>query len=282
MDKIKVYWKIFKKNKLGIFGLGVLLFFIFIALLAPVLPISNPTLTNPQESYLPPSYNHLFGTNGLGQDVLSQCIWGTQISLIVGFFAAAIIIIIGLIIGMISGYYGGFIDEIFMRITDFFLVLPSLALMIIVGALFGSSLLNVILIIGLLSWPSTARIVRSMTLSLREFPFVEAVKAANGSNIYIIFKHIMPNVIPVIIATAILNISGAIFTQASLVFLGVGDVTDISWGAMIHNAFDSGDIIGGYWWTSFFPGLFLVLLILGFIFLSRSLEEILNPRMRRI
>jgi peptide/nickel transport system permease protein len=277
MKALHDFWEKYKKKKIGIVGLIIIIFFIALAIAAPILPIPSPTQTTGQIDD-PPSLQHPFGTNDLGEDMLSLCIWSIKISLITGIFASIIIVIIGLIVGIYSGYYGGFLDEIFMRLTDFFLVLPSLVLIIVITALFGSNLLNVILIIGLLSWPTTARIVRSMTLSLKERQFIEASKISNAPNYYIIFKHIFPNVYSVIIATAILNISGAIFTQASLVFLGVGNLTDLSWGLLLHNAFQNGDIISGYWWTSFFPGLFLVLLILGFVFIGRSLEEILNPK----
>jgi len=277
MRNLNEFWAKYKKNKIGIVGLFIIIFFVLLSILAPILPIPSPTATTSQIDS-PPSLIHPFGTNDLGEDMLSLCIWSIEISLITGIFAAIIIILIGLIIGMISGYYGGIIDEIFMRITDFFLVIPSLVLIIVITALFGANLFNVILIIGLLSWPTTARIVRSMTLSLKERQFIEAAKISNVPNFYIIFKHLFPNVFPVIIATGILNISGAIFTQASLVFLGVGNITDLSFGLLLHNAFEGGDIIGGFWWTSLFPGLFLTLIIIGFVFIGRSLEQILNPK----
>jgi len=277
MTNLNEFWAKYKKNKIGIVGLFIIIFFVLLLIFAPILPIPSPTATTSQIDS-PPSLIHLFGTNDLGEDMLSLCIWSIEISLITGIFAAIIIILIGLIIGIISGYYGGIIDEIFMRITDFFLVIPSLVLIIVITALFGANLFNVILIIGLLSWPTTARIVRSMTLSLKERQFIEAAKISNVPNFYIIFKHLFPNVFPVIIATGILNISGAIFTQASLVFLGVGNITDLSFGLLLHNAFEGGDIIGGFWWTSLFPGLFLTLIIIGFVFIGRSLEQILNPK----
>ncbi|MGC8618425.1 MAG: ABC transporter permease [Thermoplasmata archaeon] len=279
MSRWKDYWNKFRKSKTGLVGLGIIIFFILLAVLAPILPITPPHATSLSAVDLPPSLKYPFGTNEVGENVLSLTIWGSRISLIVGFVAAGVVILVGLIVGMVSGYVGGILDEALMRLTDFVLVIPSLVLVIVIGALFGTSLLNVILIIGFVSWPRTARIVRSMTLSIRELQFVEAARSANGSGVYILFKHILPNVISVVIATGILSVSGAIFMQASMVFLGVGDLSDISWGQQISMAFTTGGIIDGYWWTSFFPGLFLVLLIVGFIFVSRPLEEIFNPRM---
>ncbi len=281
MNKGIEFWKKFKKRKIGFVGLGIIIFFSLLAILAPILPIPSPFSTNYSLKDLPPSLEYPFGTNDVGESVLSLSIWGTQVSLIVGVAAAAVVILLGLTIGIISGYMGGIVDEVLMRLTDFVLVLPSLILAIIIGALYGTSLLNIILIISFVSWPRTARIVRSMTLSIKERQFIESVKAANGSTLYIVLRHILPNVMNVVIATAVLSISGAIFTQAAMVFLGVGNVSSISWGQQIEMAFTTGEVVSGYWWTSFFPGLFLVLLIVGFLFLNIPLEEIFNPKMVR-
>ncbi len=279
MNRASVFIRKFAKRKMGIVGLGIILFFVIVAILAPVLPIPSPNSTSLSSIDLPPSLKNPFGTNEVGQSVLSLSIWGSRISLEVGLAAAAVVMLIGLVVGMISGYIGGVIDELLMRITDFVLVIPSLVLIIVIGALYGTSLFNIILIISIVSWPRTARIVRSMTLSIRERQFVEAAKSVNGSSIYIIFRHVLPNVINVVVATGVLSVSGAIFTQAAMVFLGVGDITSISWGQEIEMAFTTGEVVSGYWWTSFFPGLFLVLLIVGFLFLSNPLEEMFNPKM---
>jgi peptide/nickel transport system permease protein len=234
------------------------------------------------EYLTPPNGKHWLGTNEVGQDLFSLNIYGARISLIVGFLAAGVAITIGVIVGLVSGYFGGWIDEILMRITDFFLVVPALVLMIIVAALLGPSLINVIIVIGVLSWSSTARIVRSMVLSIKEWPFVEAARAVGGGDFYIIFRHILPNTMPVVYANAALAISNAIFSQAALVFLGVGNVSDISWGSILHYAFASGALSIGAWWYFVPPGLFILLLIYGFILIGYSLEEILNPRLRRM
>ncbi|MDA8054744.1 MAG: ABC transporter permease [Thermoplasmatales archaeon] len=279
MSNVSEFLKKFSKRKIGVVGAGIIIFFILLAILAPVLPISPPHSTSLSSMNLSPSLKYPFGTNEIGENVLSLTIWGSRISLEVGFAAAAVVLLLGLTIGIIAGYVGGIFDEILMRLTDFVLVLPSLVLIIVIGALYGTSLLNVILIIGFVSWPRTARIVRSMTLSIRERQFVEAARSVNGSPLYIMFRHVFPNVASVVIATGILSVSTAIFTQAAMVFLGVGNVTSISWGQQIEMAFTTGGVIDGFWWTSFFPGLFLVLLIVGFVFLSIPLEEMFNPKM---
>ncbi|EQD33663.1 ABC-type dipeptide/oligopeptide/nickel transport system, permease component [mine drainage metagenome] len=200
--------------------------------------------------------------------------------MIVGFAAAAISVIVGLVIGLYSGYFGGWADEILMRVTDFFLVIPTLVFMIVIAAVIGPSLLNVILVIGLLSWPSTARTIRSMVLSIKNWPFIESATINGGKSNYIIFRHIAPNVFPVVFANAVMSVASAIFAQASLVFLGVGDVTDISWGGIIHDAFAFGAVTAGMWWYVIPPGLFIILVILGFTMTGYSLEEMFNPKRR--
>lgn len=282
MSQISKFWNAFKRDRVGLLGVSIIAFFSLLALLAPLVSPYNPDATNPNAFFNAPSSSYLLGSNDLGQDILSRMIYGTRVSLIVGFAAFAIILGIGVMVGLFSGFYGGIIDEILMRLTDFFLVVPALVLMIIVAAMLGPSLLNVIAIISFLSWPSTARIVRSMVISLKEWPFVEAAKSNGGGDLYIMLRHLLPNALPVIFATGVLSISGAIFSQAALVFLGVGNVMDISWGSMLHDALESGGITAGYWWVVVPPGLCLVLLILGFILLGHSLEEIFNPRLRSV
>jgi len=282
MNQISEFWKEFRKNKMGLAGLIIIIFFVLMAITAPFVAPYNPNQTNPNLFLTPPSSSHLFGTNEIGQDLFSRNLYGAQISLIVGFSAAIVTVFVGLIIGLVSGYFGGIIDEILMRITDFFLVIPAIVFMIIISALVGPSLLNVIMVIGLLSWSPTARIVRSMVLSIKEWPFIESARANGAGHLYIMFRHIVPNVIPIVFANMTLAISNAIFSQAALVFLGVGDVNDISWGNILHFALSSGAISAGDWWYVVPPGLFIILLILGFVLVGYSLEEILNPRLRRI
>ncbi len=282
MTQIREFWNEFRKNKMGLAGLGIIIFFVVMAITAPYVAPYNPNATNPNLFLTPPSLSHIFGTNEIGQDLFSRNLYGAQISLIVGFSAAIVTVVVGLIIGLISGYFGGIIDEILMRITDFFLVIPAIVFMIIISALVGPSLLNVIMVIGLLSWSPTARIVRSMVLSIKEWPFIESARANGAGHFYIMFRHIMPNVIPIVFANMTLAISNAIFSQAALVFLGVGDVNDISWGNILHFALSSGAISAGDWWYVVPPGLFIILVILGFVLVGYSLEEILNPRLRRI
>ncbi len=276
------FWREFRSNRKGVAGLVIVLSFAVIAIFAPFISPYDPNYTNPALFLSPPSHLHLFGTNTLGQDLFSRDIFGARISLIVGVSAGAVAIVIGLITGLVSGYLGGVVDEVLMRIVDFFIVIPALVFMIIIAALLGPSIINVILVIGLLSWAPTARIIRSMVLTLREWPFVESAKANNAGRGYIMIRHIFPNVTSVLYGNAMLAISAAIFTQASLVFLGVGDVTSISWGGIIRNAYTSGALTAGDLAYVVPPGVFIFVLIFGFLLVGYAIEEIMNPRLRTI
>ncbi len=276
------FWKEFRSNRKGIAGLVIVGFFSIMAILAPFISPYNPNSTNPALFLAPSSSTHLFGTNTLGQDLFSRDLYGAQVSLIVGIAAGAVAVAIGLLAGLVSGYMGGIVDEVIMRIVDFFIVIPAIVFMIIVAALLGPSLVNVIMVIGVLSWAPTARIIRSMVLSIREWPFVESAKANNAGSIYIMFRHIFPNVTSVLYGNAMLAISSAIFTQAALVFLGVGNVTSISWGGIIRQAYTTGALSSGDMLYVLPPGIFIFILIFGFILMGYALEEIMNPRLRTI
>lgn len=279
---LKEFWSLYRHNKLGMAGLVIIVVFVALAVLAPYITFHDPYETNPSKCFLPPNSDYWFGTDEVGHDLFAMNIYGTRISLIVGFMAALVAVTVGTAIGITSGYFGGSIDEVLMRITDFFLVIPPLVLMIIVGALLGPSLINVILIIGLLSWSPTARVVRSMALSIKEWPFVEAARAVGCSDTRIIIQHILPNVMPVVWANMVLSVSTAIFSHAAMVFLGVGNVNDLSWGMILHYAFTSGALTSGMWWYFIPPGVFIMLLTFAFVLVGFSLEEILNPRLRHL
>jgi peptide/nickel transport system permease protein len=272
--------QVYIRNKKGMVGVGILVLLFAIAILAPFISPYNPTQIDPNAILQPPSAKHLLGTNEVGEDILSLVIWGSRISLLVGFLATAVAILLGTLIGVVAGYSGGIVDEALMRATDFFLVVPAVVLAIVVAALLGNSLPNVIIIIGLLSWPPTARVVRSATLVYKQMPFVEASKGAGGSTAHIIRKHILPNVMPLVYANTALTIANAIFTQSALVFLGVGDVNDISWGQTLHFAYSSGSITAGYYWYAIPPGIMIVVAVLGFALTGYALDEIFNPRLR--
>ena len=227
----------------------------------------------------PPSLAHWLGTDVLGRGVFRQVLVGGRISLLVGMSATLIAIVLGAGIGLVAGYYAGWRDAVLMRITDFFLALPTLPLIIALASLFGQSVTITSLVIGLTSWPQTARIIRSQVLSLRERPMVMRVRSLGANDARTLGVHILPNVLPLIFANLVLVLAGAILSEASLSFLGLGDPTHASWGTMLHYAFSAGAMTLGAWWYVMPPGIAIVVLVLGFSLLGHSLDRVLNPQM---
>lgn len=282
---LKVIKQVFA-NPVGVVGIVILLFFVVIAIFAPLLvthqnPNSGLTWAKDENRYHPPSKEFLFGADYFGKDVYSLTIYGTRASLIVGLAASVISIVLGSVIGLFSGYYGKVPDEILMRFTDFFLVIPWFPLMIVVAMLLGQSFTNVIIVIGITSWPSTARIVRSQVLSVKEKAFVERARAIGSGSRHIISRHILPNVFPLIFANTILLIANSIFSESFLDFFGLGDPNVISWGTMLENAYDKGAFSSYAWWDILAPGACIVILIMSFYLIGDVLDEILNPKLRK-
>ena len=226
---------------------------------------------------LSPTAENLLGTDELGRDVFRQFLMGSRISLMVGLLATLISTIIGAAFGILSGYFKGKTDSALMAVTDFFLVVPAMPLMIAMGAIFGQNISVIILIIGLLSWPRTARIIRSQTLSLRERAFITRARSLGASNWRIIKIHVIPHVMPMLIANTILVVAGAILSEATLAFIGLGDPDWISWGSMLHFAFASGAIGRGAWWYFMPPGLGILVVVLAFTLMGHAFERITNP-----
>jgi len=275
----------FRKNRSGMLGLYILLFFLVMAVFAPVLA----TFERPDDiswnrinpSYAPPSTKYIFGTDYYGRDVFSMTVWGTRASLIVGFLASLISIVLGTAIGIFAGYFGRVTDEVLMRLTDFFLVIPWFPLMIVFATLLGRSFENVIIVIGITSWPSTARIVRAQVLSVKEKTFVERAICVGAGSSRILSKHILPNVFPLIFANTILLVANSIFSESFLDFFGLGDPRIISWGIILETAYEKGAFNSYAWWNIFFPGFFIIILIMAFYLMGDALDEVLNPKLRR-
>ena len=266
-------------TKRGLFGISVLVLFLFLtlfgALLAPYDPLASST-----EVLQPPSSSHLLGTTEAGSDVLSQVMVGARVSIVVGFAAAVISAVLGAAVGLIGGYFGGWTDRIFDSFENWFLVIPTLPLMVVIARLLDPSLTVLILVIGLTSWAGTGRIVRSQVLTLKERAFVERARALGASDWYIIRTHILPNTLPLIFANTVLIVAVAILAEAGLAFLGLGDPSSISWGTMLEAGFEASAPSAGAWWYVVPPGLCITVLVFAVAVLGYLFEEQVNPRLR--
>jgi peptide/nickel transport system permease protein len=282
IQALKSSAKLFAKNKMGVAGLAILTVFVGLALFADVLvPEARLSVANaPGIPLQPPSSQFWLGTDELGRSVLDLVIQGSQISLLVGFLATAISILIGALVGITAGYFGGWIGIVLMRLTDWFLVIPFLPLAIVLAAILGRGLFVIALVIALVTWAGTARVVRAQVLSLKERPYVERARALGASNRQIISRHILPNVFPLIFANTVLVVAVAILTETTLSFLGLGDPFSVSWGGILESAYAEGAISLGAWWYLVPPGLCIVLVVLGFTMCGYALDEILDPRLR--
>jgi peptide/nickel transport system permease protein len=263
----------------GQFGLAVLGFFIFLALFGEAIAPDDPEASS-LDVLAPPSSDHWLGTTESGADVLSQVLAGARISIVVGFAAAIISSVLGATVGLLSGYFGGWTDRILDALENWFLVIPTLPLMIVLASLLDPSLTVLILVIGLTSWAGTGRIVRAQVLTLRERAFVERARALGASDWYILKTHILPNTLPLIFASTVLIVAVAILSEAALAFLGLGDPTSISWGTMLENAFTSGAPSAEAWWYVIPPGLCITVLVLAIATIGYLFEEYINPRLQ--
>jgi peptide/nickel transport system permease protein len=256
-----------------VFGLALLA--VFADIISPYPPLEQDLL----HRYAAPNVLHLFGTDRFGRDILSRIIYGARTSFYVGFSVVAICLLMGVTVGCVSGYFGGMPDELLMRTVDVFLVLPTFFLVLVAVALFGSSLFNVVIIIGVTSWPTIARLIRAEFLSLRERDFVKAAIVSRASRSYIIFREILPNAMYSTVVQSTLEIGSAILTEAALSFLGLGDPRIVSWGQMLNDAMYG---LGQAWWDPLFPGLFIGILVLAFNVIGDGINDALNPYLREL
>lgn len=275
-------WRIYRRNPLGMVGLVILVVFITVALFADVIvPEERLSVSAATGSALaPPSAGYPLGTDELGRSVLDLVVQGSQISLLVGFLATAISMGIGSLAGIVAGYFEGWIGAVLMRLTDWFLVIPFLPLAIVLASLLRPSLFVIAFVIGITTWPGTARLVRAQVLSVKQHPYIERARALGASNPQIISGHILPNVFPLIFANTVLVVAIAILTETTLSFLGLGDPFSVSWGTMLQFAFEAGSISLGAWWYLMPPGIAIVLVVLAFTMCGYALDEVLDPRLR--
>jgi peptide/nickel transport system permease protein len=263
----------------GRFSLAVVGLFVFMALFGSAIAPYDPEASS-LDVLAAPSADHWLGTTESGSDVLSQILVGARVSIVVGFAAAAISSLLGSIVGLAGGYFGGWTDRSLDALENWFLVIPTLPLMIVLARLLEPSLTVLIAVIGLTSWAGTGRIVRAQVLTLRERAFVERARALGAGDGYIIKTHILPNTLPLIFANTVLIVAVAILSEAALSFLGLGDPTRISWGTMLENAFQSGAPSAEAWWYVIPPGLCITTLVLAVAVLGYLFEEYINPRLR--
>jgi peptide/nickel transport system permease protein len=263
----------------GRIGLAVLGLFLFLAVFGSAIAPDDPNASS-LDVLAEPSSEHRLGTTENGSDVLSQLLVGARVSIVVGFAAAAISAVLGSAVGLAGGYFGGWTDRVLDALENWFLVIPTLPLMIVLARLLDPSLTVLIVVIGLTSWAGTGRIVRAQVLTLRERAFVERARALGAKDGYIIRTHVLPNTLPLIFANTVLIVAVAILSEAALSFLGLGDPNRISWGSMLENAFESGAPSAGAWWYVIPPGLCITLLVLAVSLLGYLFEEYVNPRLR--
>ncbi|MBN2373665.1 ABC transporter permease [bacterium] len=274
---ILIFLERFKRNQLAVAGMAMVFFLFIIAALAPRISPYNPALINVDQILSPPSSSHWLGTDQLGRDVLSRMIWGSRISLLVGFVAIGIATFIGALLGSLAGYYGGWIDNMIMRFVDIMLCFPTFFLILAVIAVLEPSIWNIMIVIGVTGWMGVARLVRAEFLSLKDREFVLAARASGASDFRIIFRHVLPNALAPVLVAATLGVAAAILTESALSFLGIGvQPPTPSWGNMLTAGKDNIEIA---WWLSLYPGLAILLTVLGYNLLGEGIRDAIDPRL---
>lgn len=268
-----------RRNRSAQVGLVLLAVFLVTAVFGPWLaPYS--TAPSSGEIFQPPSSQHWLGTDDAGVDMLSLIIEGARISLLVGVVSALVAMVIGGTVGVLTGYFGGRTDTVLMRIADYFLVIPDVPLMVVAAALFGRSLKNIILIIAIIYWASTARMIRAQTRSVRERMYVRRARAMGAGHARVLLTHVVPQVVPLLLALTVLQVALGIYAETFVTFLGLGDPSAVSWGSILQASFASSAQTNGAWWAVVPPGFCVTLVVVGFTLVGQALEEELNPRLR--
>ncbi|AJD92442.1 glutathione transport system permease protein gsiD [Jeotgalibacillus malaysiensis] len=279
IENYKMIWKRLKKNKAALIGGYLIVFFIVVAIFGPMLLSKSPNATDIANKLAGPSAEYWFGTDNFGRDIFTRIIHGMGITLYVGFLSVIIGLVVGVPLGIISGYYGGRIDNVIMRIMDVLLAFPGILLALAIVSVLGGSLQNVIIAVGIFSVPAFARIVRGSTLSVKKLEYIDAVRALGATDFRIIFRHILPNVMSPIIVQATLRIATAVLTAAGLSFLGLGAQPPMpEWGAMLS---EGRDYIYDAWHVAFFPGMMIVLVVLAFNIFGDGIRDALDPKMKQ-
>ncbi len=287
LERFKAGWLVYRENLLGRIGLVLLAIFAFMAVASFIPSLINP-IYDPMSGVDPlishstwPSLRHWLGTDFIGRDIFSQLLTGARIAFIVGVSSAFMSIVVGTIVGMVAGYAGGITDALLMRAADIIMVMPTLLVILILAALFGQlSIWIIVLLIALFRWPAVARVIRSQTLSLKQRPFVDAARVTGASNFRIIFRHILPNVLPLALLYMTFRVTSAILIEAALAFLGFGDPGTVSWGMMLQWVWKTGHMFQAPYWL-LPPGICISLITLSFYMVGRAMDEVLDPRLRK-
>jgi peptide/nickel transport system permease protein len=282
-DPFRRFVRAFARDPGGMAGLAILVAVTVLALTAPLYihasDLSVVDATGP--SLGPPSAHYPLGTDQPGRSVLTLLIWGTRPSLVIGVIATLVTVAIGSVFGLVAGHYGGALSRVLMALTDWFIALPSLPLAIALAAVLGQGDSSITIAIAVTSWPGTARLIRAQTLAVEARPFIERAHALGASSWQVLVRHVLPNVTPLILVSTSLTVASAILSETTLAFLGLGDPTEVSWGAMLNQAYQQGAITRGAWWYLLPPGIAILIVVLGFTMTGRAIERILNPRMAR-
>lgn len=281
-------WRVFRGNLLGKIGLSLLCLFGLMAAFSYVPQMIDPAIYHPMTGVdplvghaAPPSLRHWLGTDFMGRDILSQLLAGARVAFLVGVTAAFMSVALGVSIGMVSGYAGGWPDTVLMRLADMIMVMPTLLVILILSSLFGRlSIWTVVLLIAVFRWPGVSRVIRAQTLSLKQRPFIDAARVSGAGHGRIIFRHIMPNVLPLAFLYMTFRVTSAIVIEAALAFLGFGDPSTVSWGMMLQWVWKTGHMFQAPWWL-LPPGICISLITLSFYMLGRAMDEVLDPRLRK-
>jgi peptide/nickel transport system permease protein len=279
---LAVFWREFRKDRSGVVALIFLIVLVILALAAPLLAnsrgLSAALSTNPANAG--PGWHYPLGTDADGRSVLTELIWGARISLLIGFTATLLCMVIGAVVGIVAGHFGKVTDNLLMRVTDWFLVVPFLPLAIVLAKTLGPSLGVIIFVIGITSWPGTARIIRAQAMAVETRPYLERSRALGAGHRHLMVRHVLPNVAPLLLANTILTVAGAILAETTLSFLGLGDPLRPSWGEMLNEAFFTGGGTAGNQLWLIAPGIAIILVVLSFTMVGHALESALDPKLR--
>jgi peptide/nickel transport system permease protein len=280
---LRRFWRSFAADRTAMAGLGVLIAVTVLALAAPLFihPADLAVVNAPGPSLAPPTARFPLGTDQAGRSVLDLLIWGTRPSLLIGVIATVLTMILGSVIGLLAGHHSGNVSRVLMAVTDWFIALPTLPLAIALAAVLGQGDASITIAIAVTSWPGTARLIRAQTMAVEARPFIERAQALGARDGQLLARQVLPNVAPFILVSGTLTVAGAIISETTLVFLGLGNPTEVSWGSMINQAFNQGAVTAGAWWYILPPGIAILIVVLGFTLIGRAVENILNPRMAR-